>query len=55
MKIGIGSTSYFSTYDYEEGFKKIKSHGYDCVDYKNISSTKSEIYNLSDEEFRDFL
>ena len=54
MKIGIGSTAYYSVYDYEEGFKKLKSHGYDCVDYGDISYVGSKAYTLSDEEFRQF-
>ena len=54
MKIGIRSKEYCSECDYEDGFKKMKSHGYDCVDYGDISNIDSEIYKLSDEEFRAF-
>ncbi|MBQ4071236.1 MAG: sugar phosphate isomerase/epimerase [Clostridia bacterium] len=51
MRIGIGSRDYYSVYDYEEGFKKIKSHGYDCVDYGDISNIDSDLYNLAGEEY----
>ena len=32
MKIGIKTDAYFSVDEYEQGFEKIKSHGYDCVE-----------------------
>ena len=51
MRIGIGSDTYCNVYDYEEGFKKMKSHGYDCVDYKVITNINSDLYKLSEEEF----
>ncbi len=54
MRIGIVTGDYFGVYDYEEGFKKLKSHGYDCVDYGNISNINSELYKLTEEEFRAF-
>ena len=54
MRIGIGSDTYYNVYDYEEGFKKMKSHGYDCVDYKVITNINSDLYKLSEEEFRKF-
>ncbi len=54
MRLGIGSKSYYRVYDYEEGFQKMKSHGYDCVDYGDITNINSDIYKLSDEEFRNF-
>ena len=58
LKIGIESVGYFTIFDYEEGLKKMKSHGYDCVDYQNIASPNSELFTFSDSEFeryhRDF-
>ena len=54
MRIGIGSDTYYNVSDYEEGFKKMKSHGYDCVDYKVITNINSDLYKLSEEEFCKF-
>lgn len=52
MRIGIGYGAYCRGDDYEEGFKKMKSHGYDCVDYGHINNKNSELYKLSSEAFR---
>ena len=54
MQIGITSSPYYGLYDFEDGFKKMKSHGYDCVDYRGLTKMDSELFALSDEEFRDF-
>lgn len=54
MRLGIGSSVYYNVYDYEEGFKKLKSHGYDCVDYNDLTNMNSALYRLSDAEFRNF-
>ena len=54
MKIGIGSKAYYNVYDYEQGFKKLKAHGYDCVDYNDLTDFNSELYNLQAAEFSDF-
>lgn len=56
MKIGM----YVAAFDEkgygrfgEEKFKKIKSHGFDAIDY-NISNTQTALYTLSDEEIKIF-
>ncbi len=54
MKLGIGSKVYYSVYDYEEGFRRLKRHGYDCVDHNDLADMSSELYGLSDGEFRAF-
>ena len=54
MKIGITSSPYYGVHDYKEGLTKMKSHGYDCVDYRGLTNMNSELYELSDEEFGDF-
>lgn len=54
MKLGIGSGAYYNVYDYEEGFKKLKRHGYDCVDYNDLTKMDSALYGLSDVKFREF-
>lgn len=55
MKVGITSSPYFGFYGYEEGLKKMKSHGYDCVDYQNFASPEGELLNLGDGEFENYL
>lgn len=55
LKIGIESTAYFSLYDYEAGFKKMRCHGYDAVDYSELASPDSDLYKMKAEEFRAFL
>ena len=49
MRIGIGYGAYCRGDDYEEGFKKMKSHGYDCVDYGHINNKNSELYKFHNE------
>ena len=44
LKIGIESSAYFSIFDYEEGLKKMKAHGYDCVDYQAVANPSSPVY-----------
>lgn len=55
MKIGIGSTAYFGLHSTEKDYEKIKSHGYDCIDYQNFINTETELFDLSDEDFEKFL
>ena len=55
IKTGIESTGYFGAFDYEEGLKKCKEHGYDCVDYENIITDSDAFMNFSDEEYADHL
>ena len=54
MKLGIGSRAYYNVYDYEEGFRRLKRHGYNCIDYNDLTDMSSELYGLSDCEFRKF-
>lgn len=55
MKIGIGSEAYFSLNSKPEDFKKIKSHGYDCIDYQNFINTETELFKISDKQFEEQL
>lgn len=55
MKIGIESPAYFGLYDYEEGFKKLKEHGFECIDYSELSHRDSDLYTFSQDKFRGFL
>lgn len=51
IKTGIMSSAYFDIDDYAEGLKKVKLHGYDCIDYQQIASPFSSLFDYSDEEF----
>lgn len=55
LKTGIESTGYFGAFDFEEGLKKCKEHGYDCVDYENLIVDADAYVNFSDEEYSDYL
>lgn len=55
MRIGIVSTAYFTLKDYQSGMELMHSHGYDCIDFKELANMNSELYSLSEAEFRDFL
>lgn len=55
IKTGLESTAYFGFEDYADGLKKLKSHGYDCVDYRGLMSPDSPLYKMDDEAFRAYL
>ena len=55
MKIGLESAAYFGLYDYDEGFQKLKAHGYDCIDYAELCKRHSDLYTFSDDKYRGFL
>ena len=55
MKIGLESVAYFGLYDYEEGFQKLKSHGYDCIDYGELCKRHSDLYTFDEDKYRGFL
>lgn len=48
-KIGIGSGGYVGSGNYEEGFARMKRHGYDCVDF-GLMGTDAPCYRCSYEE-----
>ena len=56
LKTGILSTAYFGFDDYEAGMKKLRSHGYDGVDYQGLGSIEnSPLYKMTDGEFERYL
>lgn len=55
LKIGIESSAYFDMYDYEEGLKKLKRHGYNCIDYQNLSDSNCDLYKMNDMDFENYL
>ena len=50
MKTCITS-SYLHTYGFEEGLRRMKSHGYDALDYGGLCHTEDKIFHVSEEEF----
>lgn len=50
MRTGILTDAYFGVNDYEEGMRKIKAHGYDCLDFRGLGSADCELFKLSDED-----
>ena len=55
IKTCIESDAYMGGYDYEEGLKRLKSHGYDAIDYQGFF-VDSEPYNkYSDQEYLKYL
>lgn len=55
MRIGLESAAYFGLYDYDEGFKKLREHGYDCIDYAELCKRHSDLYKFSEDKYRGFL
>lgn len=51
IKVGCASTYYFGEKDFAQGMRKMKAHGYDCIDYQNIVSSASPIFGYNADEF----
>ena len=43
-RTGIETSAYFKLDGYEEGFKKMREHGYDCADYQNFVNTETDFF-----------
>lgn len=54
IKTGIISSAYFSIDDYKQGIKKLKEHGFNCIDYQNIASPFCEFFKYDNEEFENY-
>ena len=50
MKTCITS-DYIHRYGLEEGLRRMKSHGYDALDYGGLCHTEDKIFHVSEEEF----
>ena len=50
MRIGIGSWAYLR-YGLEEGARRAREHGFDCLDYSNFIHTDTDFFNLPEIEF----
>lgn len=52
MKTGITLPSYTMLYGFEQGLKRLKAHGYDCVDYQDFIDTNNSIFQLDEDDFK---
>ncbi|MBQ9151017.1 MAG: sugar phosphate isomerase/epimerase, partial [Clostridia bacterium] len=51
MKTGIMFTAYTGKYGFEESLKRMKSHGYDALDYQSFMDTNNDIFHMDDTAF----
>lgn len=51
MKIGIESGAYIDRYGFSEGIRRMKKHGYECLDYQSFCDTEIPLYRCSEHEF----
>ncbi len=50
MKTGIGSSAYFTLFDYEKGLREAVRHGFDCMDFQCYNWEDYPIYSLTEGE-----
>lgn len=51
MRLGITPT-YISLYGLKNGAKKMREHGYSCLDYQGFVNTETEFFMLDENEFK---
>ena len=51
MKTCTEFSPFLRAYGFEEGIKRIKSLGYDAIDYGGLCHTENKIFHVSEEEF----
>ncbi len=51
MKTCIEFSPYLRTYGFEEGLKRMRTQGYDALDYGEFCHTENKIFHVSEEEF----
>lgn len=51
LKIGIGMGSYTRPYGLEDGLARLKSHGYDGLDYGAFINSQNPLFNMSEADF----
>lgn len=52
IKIGLESSAYFGLWDYEDGLKQLKTHGYECIDYSELCNRHSDVYTFNNDKYR---
>ncbi len=51
MKIGIESGAYVKRYGLEDGLRRMRSHGYECLDYQFFADTEGPLFQLNGASF----
>ena len=55
LKTCIESDAYMGGYDYEEGFKRLKEHGFDAIDYEGFFTDSEPFNKYSDEDYLEYI
>ena len=51
MKIGITASGYTNRYGFEDGLRRLRADGYECIDYSEFVDTEKPRFGCSDAEF----
>ena len=54
LKTGLESSAYIFGNNYVEGMRKMKKHGYDCMDFSDFTPPDSILYSLEKNEFDNY-
>ena len=55
LKTCIESDAYMGGYDYEEGFKRLKEHGFDAIDYEGFFTDSEPFNKYSDQDYLEYI
>ncbi|MBR4442005.1 MAG: sugar phosphate isomerase/epimerase [Clostridia bacterium] len=55
MKTGIDSSAYRDEADLAAGYRRMRRHGYDCVDYQELVNTETPLFAAGESEFERLL
>ena len=44
-------SAYILKYGWKEGARRMRAHGYDCLDYQEFVNTETDFFRLSEKEF----
>lgn len=55
MKVGIGDGPYRKRYGVEKGYEKLRSIGYECIDYQPLAETEAPLYQGGEKQFEAML
>lgn len=51
MKIGITASGYTNRYGFEDGLRRLRADGYECIDYLEFVDTETPRFGCSEAEF----
>ena len=51
MKTGIESDAYRDVNDLPGSYRRLRRHGYDCVDYQELVNTETPLFAVDEAEF----